>query len=75
MQGLKRGLDGLDATKLIGLGVILLIAAFLLGEIFDSTRDGVGEWLLQKIEEINWDYFYTAKKEDLLRLETYYFTW
>lgn len=75
MENITNCLEDLDATKMIGLGVILIIISFLLGEIFDSFRDGIGEWLLDKIDEVTWDYFYTAPKEELQKLESSYFTW
>jgi hypothetical protein len=63
------------------------IAAFLFGEIFDSTRD-LGEWLLdmlyQKancnfikkvVKKVNWDFFAEAKGDQLNNLEEYYFVY
>jgi hypothetical protein len=63
------------------------IAAFVLGEIFDSTRD-LGEWLLDSIYEkagcnflkkiiakVNWDFFAKAKDDELKGLEEYYFVY
>lgn len=75
---IKAAVEDLNSTALIGLGIILLIAAFLFGEIFDSARDGALEWFFEKItkKEITWDFFYNQQDEKkLARFEEYYFTW
>jgi hypothetical protein len=75
---IKASVKDLNSTSLIGLGIILLIAAFLFGEIFDSARDGALEWIFEKLskKKVRWDYFYDQPDEKkLARFEEFYFTW
>lgn len=77
-EKIKTAIKGLESTSLIGFGIILLIAAFLFGEIFDSARDGALEWIFEKAsgKKVRWDFFYDQQDEvKLARLEEYYFTW
>lgn len=61
------------------------IAAFVLGEIFDSIRD-LGEWVFDflckikwlrfikfVIREVNWDYFTEAQNKQIANLKDHYF--
>lgn len=74
---LKVVFGGIDSTGFIGIGIIGLILAFLVGEIADSVRDGIIESILDKFSsQVQWDYFYQqTDKRKLQRLEDYYFTW
>jgi hypothetical protein len=77
---LKNFFHEINATELIGIGIILLIAAFLFGEIFDSTRDGILEYIFEKLtrKKIKWDIFFDPSptmSEKLTKLEDNCFTW
>jgi len=59
-----------DASKATVSVLVLSIAAFVVGEIFDAVRDCVAD------ENVNWDFFFdepSEKKDE--RLNNYYFTY
>jgi hypothetical protein len=66
---IKDSIKGLETTSLIGLGIVLLIAA---------VRDGALESIIDLIpgQKITWDFFFRQDDpEKVERLEDYYYTW
>lgn len=57
--------------------LILAIAAFLIGEVFDVIRDLIGEMWLAKYQilEIKWDYLIYAEGDEVERFYDAFFTW
>jgi hypothetical protein len=53
---------------------VVTILAFVLGEVIDSFRD-VLESLLDKLDEVHWDFFFWCTGEEQTNLEESYFTW
>lgn len=66
-----------SGNNLIIIGIISLVAAFLLGEVFDSLRDSIWENLSDffKKHEIHWDFFFQGDMENIAKLQDGYFTW
>ncbi len=63
-------------TNIIIVSFVSIIIAFLIGEVFDSLRDLLEEFPLNKIfSEVNWDFFFNADKEKIEKLNESYFTW
>ncbi len=58
-----------DASKATISIIVLSVAAFVIGEIFDSLRDG------RESDDVNWDFFYDASEDEIKRLNESYFTY
>lgn len=66
-----------SGNNLIIIGIISLVAAFLLGEVFDSLRDLIWENLWDKFlkKGIKWEFFFNGSIMDINKLQDGYFTW
>jgi hypothetical protein len=69
-------------------GIGLVVACFLIGQVFDSFRDWfVESWRKKHVnklhkkrrqrhrKDVNWDYFYHASKENIEKLDNNFYIW
>ncbi len=68
----------MTATQGAAYGFIAIVISFLIGEICDSFRDGIVEWLIEKIrkkKEIKWSFFFEAPEDEINKLQEHFYTW
>lgn len=65
----------------VGLATLILfiisILGFIVGELLDSLRDIIEEYILDRhtLHKINWDFFFEGEKEKITNLEEWYYTY
>src|SRR5271157_4896745 len=69
-----KSLVGLDTSGGAIATLAVVVAAFLIGEVLDASRDLL-ENVWDLLQPVKWDFFAKAKKDEVDSLRTSYFTY
>lgn len=67
---------GFDAVGLTLSGIVVLIIAFVLGQLLDAIRDAILEnFLFERLWPVRWEFFFEGPVDKINNLDEWYYTW